>query len=551
MTSARKFVVRVREGGGVLRVYAPFDLLELSRSMGGKWNKKEKSWDVAATVGGVRRIMEAFAGHDVSGDAPFEALLHASRSAEEATYCKTAALEELEQPAIRGTEAWLHQVRGYHFAMGLDASLLAMAMGTGKSKTAIDLCQNSGGKRFLILCPKSVVRVWPGEIQRHGSKEWNPEVLALDNGGVKRRAGEAQKRLKAQDGRPVVVVLNYESAWREPMASLLLGVMWDAVIYDESHRIKAPQGKASKFCASLFRHSKKRIALTGTPLPHSPLDAYGQFRALDPGIFGNSFVAFRARYAVMGGYGGHQVTGYQHVKDFYQKFYSIAYRVPKEVLDLPPYTHVVRTCELEPSARKIYAALESDMWAGVEAGEVTASNALVKLLRLAQLTGGTLETDDKREVEVSGAKAALLEEIVGDMEAEEPVVVFARFRRDLDRIHAVAGRLGRKSFELSGRRNELADWQRDTGGSVLAVQEQAGGVGISLVRARYCIYYSVGYSLGDYEQSLARIHRPGQDRPVLYVHLLAEDTVDERVYQALDARRDVVETILEGGKRRK
>ena len=50
MTSARKFVVRVREGGGVLRVYAPFDLLELSRSLGGKWNKKEKSWDVAATV---------------------------------------------------------------------------------------------------------------------------------------------------------------------------------------------------------------------------------------------------------------------------------------------------------------------------------------------------------------------------------------------------------------------------------------------------------------------------------------------------------------------
>ena len=191
--------------------------------------------------------------------------------------------------------------QGIPFARGLDAPLLAMAMGTGKSKTAIDLCQNSGGKRFLILCPKSVVRVWPGEIQRHSAVSWNPEVLALDNGGVKRRAGEAQKRLESQDGRPVVVVLNYESAWREPMASLLLGVMWDAVIYDESHRIKAPQGKASKFCASLFRHSKKRIALTGTPLPHSPLDAYGQFRALDPGIFGNSFVAFRARYAVMGG----------------------------------------------------------------------------------------------------------------------------------------------------------------------------------------------------------------------------------------------------------
>lgn len=546
MEEVTRRIIRIRSAPGVLHVFSPFELLEDARTLGAKWNKKERSWDVCATVGGVRRIIEVFGHHEIAGDQGYKDLLSAVRVASEATYCKEASVEELEQPEVRGTQAWLHQVRGYHFARRIKACLLAMAMGTGKSKTAIDIMQNSGGSRFLILCPKSVVGVWPDEISRHAAKEWNPAVLSLDKGSVKKRMETIKKKLDAARDAPAIVVLNYESAWREPMASLLLSTRWNLVIFDESHRIKAPQGKASKFCASLFSVSDKRIGLTGTPLPHSPLDAFGQFRALDPGIFGKSFASFRARYAVMGGFGGHEVRGFQNTKDFYEKFYSITYRVSKDVLDLPESTHVTRKCELEPAARKVYKSLESDFWAGIGAGEITATNALVKLIRLAQLTGGTLLTDDGKEVEVSSAKKALLGEVMEDMEIEEPVVVFARFRKDLDRIAETAAKLGRKSYELSGRRNELKLWQEDTTGSVLAVQEQAGGVGISLVRARYCIYYSVGYSLGDYEQSLARIHRPGQSRGVLYVHLLAEQSIDEAVYAALDARRDVVEAILEG-----
>ena len=79
---------------------------------------------------------------------------------------------------------------------------------------------------------------------------------------------------------------------------------------------------------------------------------------------------------------------------------------------------------------------------------------------------------------------------------------------------------------------------------MLAVQIDSGGVGVDLTRARYAIYYSLGFSLGSYEQSLARIHRPGQTRPVEYIHLLAEGTVDERVMAALARRSDVVNTVL-------
>jgi SNF2 family DNA or RNA helicase len=80
---------------------------------------------------------------------------------------------------------------------------------------------------------------------------------------------------------------------------------------------------------------------------------------------------------------------------------------------------------------------------------------------------------------------------------------------------------------------------------VLAVQIDSGGLGVDLTRARYAIYYSLGFSLGSYEQSLARIHRPGQTRPVEYIHLLVKGTVDEKVMAALAARADVVKAVLQ------
>ncbi|MBE0656622.1 MAG: DEAD/DEAH box helicase, partial [Bryobacteraceae bacterium] len=119
-----------------------------------------------------------------------------------------------------------------------------------------------------------------------------------------------------------------------------------------------------------------------------------------------------------------------------------------------------------------------------------------------------------------------------------------RFHKDLEAVNRVADETGRRSLELSGRADELQLWQAG-GAPVLAVQIDSGGVGVDLTRARYAIYYSLGFSLGSYEQSLARIHRPGQTRPVTYIHLLAEGTVDQKVMTALARRSDVVNSVLQ------
>lgn len=316
----------------------------------------------------------------------------------------------------------------------------------------------------------------------------------------------------------------------------------DGLLVHNSHRIKSPGGVTSLFVARLRTVAKRRVCLTGTPMPHSPLDVYAQYRFLDPGVYGTSFVRFRNRYAVMGGFRNHQIVGWRDLDDLNAKFYSRAYRADKSVVSLPDAVHVERYGDLEASAARAYRALEDDLYAQVESGTVTAANALVKLLRLAQITGGWLPDDDGSYHRVSTAKQSILEDAVEDF-GGEPAVVVCRFQRDLDAVHEVARKLGLSSGELSGRRNELAAWQAGET-NVLALQIQAGGVGIDLTRARYMVMYSIGYSLGDYDQVLARVHRPGQDRPVTYVHLIVRDSVDEAIRQALETRADLVEAAL-------
>jgi SNF2 family DNA or RNA helicase len=206
--------------------------------------------------------------------------------------------------------------------------------------------------------------------------------------------------------------------------------------------------------------------------------------------------------------------------------------------------HVTLTCQLGAEARRAYRSLQRNLMAELDAGEVTVANALVKLLRLQQITGGYIRTDDGLDVQIDSAKMNLLRDVLEDIDPHEPVIVFCRFHKDLEAVNRVADETGRRSLELSGRMDELKQWQAGEA-PVLAVQIDSGGVGVDLTRARYSVYYSLGFSLGSYEQSLARIHRPGQTRPVEYIHLIAQDTVDEQVMVALARRADVVNSVLQ------
>ncbi len=531
---------------GRLQVRAPFSFKDTLKGIAGAmWDKEVKAWTYPATSAAAGNLMAALP--DLEGDAAFEALIAQAGRAERAQAYKTAS----ELPPIPGlrTQAWLHQRQAYWYVEDLPAAMLAMGMGTGKSLVGVATAVNTDAKAILVLCPKSVISAWERQFAVHPIEPISTVTLGGGAGSTakKRDAAIAALALQQRLGRPIAIILNYESAWREPMSDWLLKQPWDLLIIDESHKLKAPGGVASRFVSKLARRAKKRLALTGTPMPHNPADIYAQYRALDPGIYGTSFQKFKFRYFDEDPFGGRLTVKPSMEDELNEKFHSIAYRVSADVLDLPEAVHVYRTFALSSASAKAYKELAGAFYAEIGGGTVTASNALVKLLRLQQVTSGYVRDDDGQDREVDMGKRDLLADVLDDLAEHEPVVVFARFQHDLDSIHEVAAKLGRTSSELSGRRNDLAAWQAGET-DIIAVQIQAGGVGIDLSRAHYGIYYSLGFSLGDYDQSLARIRRPTADgsKPegYAYVHLLAEGTVDEKVYRALQERRDVIESIL-------
>lgn len=421
----------------------------------------------------------------------------------------------------------------------------------GKSKVAVDLIANYPGifKKVLVVCPASVIDVWAGNEDRKGQfaihcpddvfKKMTIHPVKGLSVEKKTKAAETARFVALSQGRQFIAVINYESAWREPFAKWAIDVGFDLVVLDECHRIKSPGGKASKYFGQLAKTTRYRLGLTGTPLPHSPLDIYGQYRFLDPGIFGTSFSKFRGEFAVMGGFQGHQILNYRNMDTLHNKMFLIAHRVmSKDVFDLPKFQSEVRACELSPPERRIYQEMDINFCAQVANGEVTAANALVKLLRLQEITSGYLDAQP-----IGDSKKKLLADVLEDFDPREPLVIFARFTNDLRAIKEVAESQGRTYAELSGHANELSQWQIGNK-DVLGVQIKSGREGVDFTRARYSIYYSLGFSLGDYEQSIKRLDRPGQVREGMYIHLLAKNTVDFKVMEALEKRQEVVSSVL-------
>ena len=368
------------------------------------------------------------------------------------------------------------------------------------------------------------------------------------NKGTARNVHLVTSEVEFQQNERLVFVTNYEAFWRDAVYEALRDdARLDVVVWDEIHRLKSPGGRASRRAHLLSQRVPRKLGLTGTLMPHSPLDVYGEFRALDDSLFGTSLTAFRNKYVITKRIPGVQVpipVKFIRQDEMRQIISRVTFEARADVLDLPPVTHQVVEVELPPKARRTYKELEEDFYAEVESGEVTVANALVKVLRLQQVAAGHVPLDSGELVEVHAEKERALADILEDL--DEPAVVFCRFRTDLEAVHRVAEKLKRPSYELSGSRKELEEWSGDDKPSLLAVQIQSGGVGVDLTRARVGVYFTLTHSLGDYDQSLARVHRPGQERPVVYYHLVSIGTVDRKIRRALENRRSTVEEVLHG-----
>lgn len=403
---------------------------------------------------------------------------------------------------------------------------------------------------MLIVAPLSILGVWEQEFEKFANFAYELKVL-------KGSLTNKKKQLKEfnDDEKLKVAVVNYESAWR--MKEELLSFGAHLIIADEGHKLKDNRSSQSKGLHELGDSARYKLLLTGTVITNKEIDVFSQYRYLDKSIFGDSFYKWRNYYFTMGGYGLHTPIFKKELTDDFQKrFMSIAYRVRKdECLDLPPVTEDVIPIELEPEAKKIYKQLEDEMFAKIDdEKELTVTNVLTKILRLSQATGGYLPDDDKNYSTVSTAKMEALIDIVDTaMQEDKKLVIIAKFNKELD---AIEDMLALKKIKYSVIRGDVKDrdeqvkeFQENPECKVFVGQIATCGLGITLTAASTMVFYSLDYSMANFEQCKARIHRAGQKENCHYIYLICKNTIDRKVLRALRNKIDLAKSLVDDFKK--
>jgi SNF2 family DNA or RNA helicase len=453
-------------------------------------------------------------------------------------------------------QTWEHQIPCIEYLNSNDRVLLDAVMGSGKSYMTVNHCQHqfSGPKdKILIIPPASVLGVWRREFNKHAPEQFDNLVLD-DNWTSEKKAELTHDHIRRQVAvrRPAIVVVNYESFWRDKLFKVIMDTKWDKIICDESHRIKSYSATCSKKAHDVTKMGvKSRLCLTGTPMANGPQDIFGQYRFLNDTIFGRYWTHFKRQYAVENPHVPGMIIQWINQEEFKQKVAKLRYYIGPEVLSLPDKSDTFIYTKLAPAGRKAYDQMKKEALVELNiqtsSGEpqiASAQNGAVQFLRLLQLAQGYVKTTEGEEVNTDTEKRRALLDILEGL--NEPVCVYGWFKHDLACVKKCCEILGRRYGELSGDRHDLtpnAEMPDDV--DIMAVQCKSGSAGIDLTRAAVGIIMNSGMlSPGDYDQMMARQYRPGQTRNVRFLHLVTERTVETKLIDSRGKKRDCIRAML-------
>lgn len=439
--------------------------------------------------------------------------------------------------------------------------------GLGKSKITIDtaswLFQNGKIDGWVIVAPNGVHRNWvTDEIPKHLGV---PAAMMVwyTAGSKKKSTQEVLSRLIHHKGLSILA-MSYDATMTEDGRNALarfLKARRCLFSADETPRIKNPSAKRTRRLLKAAQLAPYRRILTGTPVTNSPFDLYSQLKFLDEKIWEQhgigGYVEFKTMFGVFerGFVGSGQnrrefpkLAGYRNLELMNKILASVSTRRTKdEELQLPPKLYTRRTFELTKRQRTIYDDLREQFIVFLEQGTVTADLAITRMLRLQQATCGYLPVDNPDhhvlvDIDNENPRLELLKELCEDL--PHKAIIWCRFRRDVDLImDALAGRAVRYDGLCSDEQlaQSIDDFRKDK--QFFVGNPALGAEGITLTEARTVIYYSNSFNLSQRLQSEDRAHRIGQEHPVNYIDIVAEDTVDQHIAEMLVRKMDLAAMI--------
>ena len=459
-----------------------------------------------------------------------------------------ASIGPAEQPTgfngcLRGYQreglGWMHFLRQFSFG-----GCLADDMGVGKTAQVLALLETRRELRTqakieapsLVVVPKSLIFNWKQEVQR-----FTPQLRVLDYTGTARSNARENDEFSLYD----VILTTYGTLRRDALH--FKDKIFDYVILDEAQAIKNGNTESAKAARLLRAHH--RLALSGTPIENHLGELWSLFEFLNPGMLGTS-----AAFPLAGA--SRRDPDGETRKLLARALRPFLLRRTKEQVakELPPKIEQTIYCEMETRQRALYNELRDHYRKallpkiGKEGIGKSKIQVLEALLRLRQAACHPGLVDRKLVKDPSAKLGVLMEQLRAVLEEGHKALVFSQFTSLLAIVRNSLAGDGIEYEYLDGktvdRQARVERFQQDPDCRLFLISLKAGGVGLNLTAADYVFILDPWWNPAVEAQAVDRTHRIGQERQVFAYRLIARDTVEEKVLQLQETKRNLADAII-------
>lgn len=400
-------------------------------------------------------------------------------------------------------------------------------------------------RKVLIIAPKKVAEsTWSKEADK-----WEH----LKNLRISVVLGTAKQRLAALNADADIYIINRENTqWLVEY----YGHNWpfDVVVLDESSSFKNHQAKRFKALKAIRPRINRIIELTGTPSPHGLTDLWAQIFLLDGGKrLGRTISVYRDMFFVPDKRNQTTIFSYAPKEGSAEEIYRLISDIcismkAEDYLELPDLIYEDIPVKLDAKAQKAYQQMERDMLLEVDDDLVTATTAATLTGKLLQLCNGAVYDEDGSVVPVHDCKLEVFMETVEQLNGQH-ALVFYYYQHDKDRILAALEKTGIKVKVYTDSKDET-EWNAGNI-DILLAHPASCGYGLNLQEGgHHVIWFGLTWALEEYQQANKRLHRQGQQFPVIVHRLITLGGVDEDVIKSLEGKDNAQENLLQALKAR-
>lgn len=462
-------------------------------------------------------------------------------------------LSEEERKAFKATP-YAHQFEAIDFLLKQEKSLLLDGCGVGKSLEMILFAETLKKRGLIDHCLVITgIAGLRGNWEREIAKFSTESVITI--GKYVTRTGTTRYRSMTKRAEQLknrieefFVLLNVESL-RDPKIIEAIKKSentFGLIAFDESHRIGAPN--TSQYNNLMKLDADFKVAATGTLIVNNPASAFPSLKFTDNDHA--TLTNFKSQFFVMGGFGDKQCVGWKNLETLREEIEACSLRrtLTDVRKDMPPLTIDVEYLVMEEDQQKFYEAIKEGVKEEADKIELKAGNLLALTTRLRQATAcpSVLTSQPIESIKVTRA-FELIEEIISQ---GEKVVVFSMFKEPLNQL---AAKLTDYKFTLNtGDVNDdavmrnVSEFQENPEAQVFLGSFSKMGVGYTLNSSMYLVCIDTPYTFALFEQGYQRIYRVNNTRPAYVKVLLCAETIDERVQQIVETKKDLQEYLVDG-----